>query len=169
MTEILALIAGLSGEPQMIDQFDRSPAKDNAGAYPISFAPCPTPLGRNEIEGETVFCGTVNVPERHDAPDRTRIDLFFTVMRAHSAFPEPDPVLHLHGGPGGGVVSRIEMFADIFEPLRRTRDIVMFDQRAAVLSAGSTTCRTALDQSLVAVIDGTFSFIDVSPEEDAVS
>ncbi len=164
LTEILALIASLVGEPDVPERFTDYFRGGNVAAYPIVVEPCPTPLGRNEIEGETIICGTVNVPERHDAPSGQRIDLFFTVMRAQSTYPEPDPVLHLHGGPGGGIVSRIEMFAEIFEPIRRTRDIVMFDQRASVLSAKSTTCRGALDRSLGDVITGTFSFTETSSE-----
>ncbi|WP_224823612.1 alpha/beta hydrolase [Cognatishimia sp. MH4019] len=169
LTEILALIASLSGEPEIPDQFAPYFEGGAASAYPITVVPCPLPLARNEIEGDTVICGTVNVPERHEMPDGKRIDLYFTVMRAHSAVPEPDPVLHLHGGPGGGAVTSIEMYAGIFEPLRRTRDIVMFDQRAAVLSSQSTTCRAALDQSIGNAIDGTFSFVDVTSEDGSLT
>ncbi len=166
LTEILALIAGLVGEPDVPERFADYLRGGEVAAYPIVVAPCPTPLGRNEIEGETIICGTVNVPERHDAPDGQRIDLFFTVMRAQSTYPEPDPLLHLHGGPGGGIVSRIELFSGIFEPMRRTRDIVMFDQRASVLSAKSTTCRAALDQSLGDILTGKFSFTETSSDGD---
>ncbi|MEO1557577.1 MAG: alpha/beta hydrolase [Pseudomonadota bacterium] len=164
LNEILALIASLVGEPEIPERFASYMRGGEVAAYPITVEPCPTPLGRDEIEGETIICGTVNVPERHDVPDGQRIDLFFAVMRAQSSYPEPDPVLHLHGGPGGGVVSRVEMFAEIFEPMRQTRDIVLFDQRASVLSAKSTTCRGALDRSLGDVITGTFSFTETSPE-----
>ncbi|MEM7685016.1 MAG: alpha/beta hydrolase [Pseudomonadota bacterium] len=164
LSEILVLIASLSGEPDIPDRFATYAEGGAVGAYPVTVAPCPTPLGRDEIEGETVICGTVNVPERHDTPDGNRLDLFFTVMRAHSMYPEPDPMLHLHGGPGGGIVSRIELLADIFEPIRATRDVIMFDQRAAVLSSESTTCRSALDTSIGAVIEGSFTFTNITTE-----
>ncbi len=94
----------------------------------------------------------------------TGLICFFAVMRARSIYPEPDPMLHLHGGPGGGMVSRIQLFADIFDPIRETRDVIMFDQRAAVLSSGTTTCRSALDTSVDAVIEGSFSFTDITAE-----
>ena len=165
LTEILTVIAGLLGEPDIPDSFAPYYQGGHDAAYPVAVEPCATSLGRMEIEGQTVICGTVNVPERHDAPDGQRIDLFFTVMKAQSSYPEPDALLHLHGGPGGGVVSRIEMFADIFEPIRRTRDVIMFDQRASVLSARSTTCRSALDRSLGDVISGTFSFTETASED----
>lgn len=164
LTRIPALIASLVGEPDVPDRFTPYYRGGDVAAYPVTVAPCPAPLGRDEIEGETIICGTVNVPETHDAPEGQRIDLFFAVMRAQSTYPEPDPVLHLHGGPGGGIVSRIEMFAEIFEPMRRTRDVIVFDQRASALSAKSTTCRAALDQFLGDVITGTFTFTETSPD-----
>lgn len=165
LSEILALIASLSGEPDLPDQFATYAAGGADNAYPTTVMPCPAPLGRDEIEGETVICGTVSVPERHAASDGARIELVFGVLRARSMYPDPDPMLHLHGGPGGGIVTRIEMFADILEPIRRTRDVILFDQRAAVLSARSTTCRTALDASLDQVIDGSFTFTNVTTED----
>ncbi|WP_425093041.1 hypothetical protein [Tropicimonas sp. S265A] len=124
LAALLALIAGISGEPNIPDQFAAYLQGGPTAGYPVTVRDCPDPLGRAEIELETIICGTVNVPEKHAEPDGRRIDLFFTVLRAQSSYPEPDPVLHLHGGPGGGIVSRIELFADIFEPLRRTRDII---------------------------------------------
>ncbi len=162
LVEILALIASLSGEPDMPARFETIASGGSADAYPISVAPCPAPLGRDELEGETIICGTVSVPERRASPEGNRIDLFFTVMRAHSMYPDPDPMLHLHGGPGGGIVSRIELFADIFEPIRSTRDVIMFDQRSSVLSSRSTTCRSALDTSIANVLQGSFSFANIT-------
>lgn len=164
LTDVFALIASLSGEPEVPEHFETLAAGGSVEAYPVTVAPCPTPLGREEIEAETIICGTVNVPERHDTPDGNRIDLFFTVMRAHSMYAEPDPMLHLHGGPGGGIVTRIEMFSDIFEPIRRTRDVIMFDQRAAVLSARSTTCREVLNANLDDALLGSFTFTTITDE-----
>ncbi|SLN11933.1 Tripeptidyl aminopeptidase precursor [Pseudoruegeria aquimaris] len=159
LANILALIASISGPPDMPESFKALASGGADPDYPVTLAPCPGPLGRDEVEGETILCGTVNVPERHADPAGRRIDLFFTVMKARSTYPEPDPVLHLHGGPGYGIVSRIETFSEIFAPLRRTRDIVMFDQRAAALSGRSATCRAAFDASIADVVEGRFSMV----------
>ena len=49
-------------------------------------------------------CGTVSVPEDHAKPDGRRIPLTFMVFKSRSLAPAPDAVVHLHGGPGVGIV-----------------------------------------------------------------
>jgi pimeloyl-ACP methyl ester carboxylesterase len=158
LAEVLATIAALAGEPDMPEQFATLADGGFNSAYPVAVAACPQPLGSTEIEGQTIICGTLTVPEHHDGTDSHTVELFFTVLKAHSMYPEPDPVLYLHGGPGGGTVSRIEQFAGIFDIFRQTRDVVMFDQRAAALSGASATCSILFDQSIGNVIDGTLDF-----------
>ena len=54
------------------------------------------------VEGTTVACGKVSVPENHDKPDGRQIDLTFMLLKSHSQSPAADPVVYLHGGPGSG-------------------------------------------------------------------
>ena len=152
--QILALLASLILNDPAAGPFDQLAAGGYDPAVPVTIASCPRPLPRAEIEGKTIICGTVSVPENHDKPDGTRVDLIFTLMKSHSSYPAPDPLLHLHGGPGGGVLGRIEKFAEIFDPWRATRDIVMFDQRAAGLSSSSVSCFDALASNLVDIAQG---------------
>ena len=52
-----------------------------------------------EVEGETVICGTVTVPENYNEPEAGQIDLAFAVLRSsssNSGVPSPSPT-------GGGV------------------------------------------------------------------
>ncbi|MHC1742335.1 MAG: hypothetical protein AB9873_04790 [Syntrophobacteraceae bacterium] len=58
---------------------------------PIAQISCPRPLPANEIEGKTVFCGTVQVPEDNSMPDGKKITLQFAILKTHSQYPEPDP------------------------------------------------------------------------------
>jgi hypothetical protein len=60
-----------------------------------------------EIEGKTLICGTVNVPEDHAMPEGRRMDLQFAVYKSRSLVPAADGVVHLHGGPGGGIVDAV--------------------------------------------------------------
>ncbi|TPW26334.1 alpha/beta fold hydrolase [Martelella alba] len=148
-TQMAALLAALSA-PSAID--DAFPAVASGGVdplVPVQIKACPRPIGKEEIEGKTIICGLVSVPEDHDTPDGKHIDLFFTVLKSHSSVPEPDPVAYLHGGPGAGTLESLEGVAQVFDPFRQTRDVIMWDQRAAGLSSQSVTCFNAIYQSFL--------------------
>ncbi len=135
------------------------PAVTAGGAdarYPVTVAPCPRPLAPGEIEGRTVICGTVDVPERHDAPDERRISLAFGLYRSRSLAPAEDPVIYLHGGPGGGAVAELATtFYFLFDQYRDRRDIVTFDQRAAGLSSDMVTCFDTFEGNIFELFTGT--------------
>ncbi|MBK8637677.1 MAG: alpha/beta fold hydrolase [Chromatiaceae bacterium] len=92
-----------------------------------------------EIEGHTVACGAVSVPEDHAKPDGRRIPLTFMVFKSRSLVPAPDAVVHLHGGPGCGIVENVALTSTYFEGLRARRDVVAFDQRGVDTSSGRET------------------------------
>ena len=139
---ILAMIAALAGNPgNDFAAFKAGGADPNA---PIGQIVCPRPMPANEIEGQTVFCGTVQVPEDHSDPEGKKITLEFSVLKSWSQYPEPDPVVFLQGGPGGSAISQIPLYADAFDGFRATRDVVLWDQRSAGLSGGSVKCFGAL-------------------------
>jgi pimeloyl-ACP methyl ester carboxylesterase len=141
--QILALIAALSGTPD-VDPFATlrsEAAKPNAM---VSIEPCPRPLPAHEIEGVSLLCGRVSVPEVRSKSGGKTIALAFAVLKATSRFPEADPVIYLQGGPGGSAVAQIPLIERIFRPWRDRRDIVMFDQRSAGISGLSTSCTNML-------------------------
>jgi pimeloyl-ACP methyl ester carboxylesterase len=79
-------------------------------------------------------CGHVDVPEhRGDAASR-RIAIFVAVLPANSLSPKPDPLFVLAGGPGQAA-SSLGPFARLLTGVRRTRDIVLVDQRGTGRSA----------------------------------
>ena len=142
--QMLALLAGLTSPNANVGDFAQLKAGGYDRTIPATVKACPQPIGQDEIEGQTIVCGTVSVPEDHDAADGKRIDLFFVVLKSHSTYPEPDPLVYLHGGPGAGTLGDIGYFAHAFDAWRVNRDVVMFDQRAAGLSNASVTCFDAL-------------------------
>jgi len=73
-------------------------------------------------------CGTLPVLEDRARPDGRKIDLFIAVLPANTLTPKPDPFVILAGGPGQAA-SQLAAFAAQFNTLRRTRDIVLIDQR----------------------------------------
>ncbi|MBF9030398.1 alpha/beta fold hydrolase [Rhodobacterales bacterium HKCCE3408] len=139
--QIFALVAALlAGEPDA----SNFPVVAGGGAdprYPVAVAPCPRPVAPDEIEGETIICGTVTVPLNHFEPDGGQdVDLLFAIYRATSLVPAPDPVVHLHGGPGSGIMQSVGLTSFAFEELRRRRDIIAFDQRGVDTSGGIDRC-----------------------------
>ncbi|QJF51623.1 alpha/beta hydrolase [Roseobacter ponti] len=111
-------------------------------------ADCTRPLAPLEIEGQTIRCGFVTVPVDHAVPDGPTLRLAFAFFKAHSTAPARDPVIHLHGGPGGGIVERVAKLSTYFDKLRRSRDIIVFDQRGVDASGETTRCVTTLADNI---------------------
>jgi pimeloyl-ACP methyl ester carboxylesterase len=79
-------------------------------------------------------CGTVEVPEDRAKPDGRRIGIFVAVLPANTLTPKADPLLILAGGPGQAA-SALAPFASRLVEVRRTRDVVLVDQRGTGRSA----------------------------------
>jgi hypothetical protein len=141
-SQILTLISVLTGNS------DADFAKEKFGfrgsAAPTTQIVCPRPMPANEFEGKTVYCGTVQVPEDHANPGGKKIPLKFAILKSWSQYAEPDPIVFLQGGPGGSAISQIPLYAGTFEAFRKTRDVLLFDQRSAGLSGQSVNCFKAL-------------------------
>lgn len=73
-------------------------------------------------------CGTLSVPENRAEPSGRKIDIFVAVMPANTASPRRDPFVVLAGGPGQAA-SHLAPFASRLAEIRRTRDVVLIDQR----------------------------------------
>jgi pimeloyl-ACP methyl ester carboxylesterase len=84
---------------------------------------------------EVVRCATLFVPENRANPDGRRIPLSIVVLPAEGPA-EPDPLYHFAGGPGQAATEFADGNARRFATIRRTRDIVMVDQRGTGHSNG---------------------------------
>lgn len=152
--QIIAVVTALlSGQPDPA----AFPAIAAGGAdprYPVTIETCPaTSVPPTEVEGSTVICGRVNVPEDHAKPDGRRIDLAFAVLKARTLSPAPDPVIYLHGGPGGGAIMGLAgIVHPLFDGYRNRRDVVTFDQRAAGISSDMVTCFDTLGGNIYALL-----------------
>lgn len=103
---------------------------------------CDLYLTAGERAGETVRCGFVPVPWDRSQPTGAMADLAFIVLKATGDQPQPDAILHVAGGPGIGVTSRdaaLEL-AIRYAPLRRSHDIIIYDQRGVGRSQPTFTC-----------------------------
>jgi len=73
-------------------------------------------------------CGTLAVPEDRSKPAGRKIEIFAAVLPANTVTPKSDPLVVLAGGPGQAA-STLAPFASRLAELRRTRDVVLVDQR----------------------------------------
>lgn len=132
------------------------PVLEQGGAeaqFPVTVAPCTQSVAPGEIDAVTVRCGTVSVPEDHDTPDGRRIELSFVVYKSFSKAPARDALVYLHGGPGSGVVERIDDTSFLFNSFRARRDLVAFDQRGVDASGGGTRCYQAIAEFYPAMLE----------------
>lgn len=134
--QIVAFVLALAAPPAAEPSFPLIAAGGPDPRYPVVATACPGPLAPYEVEGTTVACGKVSVPEDHDKPEGRRIELSFMVLKSHSTAPATDPVVYLHGGPGGGIVRDPLLISRFLNELRDRRDIIAFDQRGVKTSAG---------------------------------
>lgn len=158
--QIFALIAALTAEPDP-DAFATLKAGGANPAYPVTVTPCARPVAPAEIDGKTVICGTIQLPIDHRAPDGPTINIAFNLYKAHSLTPEPDPVIYLHGGPGGGTVSKVARTVSFFEHLRGRRDIIAIDERGVDASAPEMDCYTTLGAQLGPVVEAQVTHAEV--------
>ncbi len=90
-----------------------------------------TACPEHRLHGE-VACYVVNVAEDPGNPDARTIPIRIMVLQSGAAAPAPDPLYVLPGGPGQSAIGMANLrrfFADFFDPVRRSRDVVLVDQR----------------------------------------
>ena len=80
-------------------------------------------------------CGTLERHEDPSDPASPLLALSVAVVPALSLEPEPDPFVPIAGGPGQSTIEFYSMLPHAFEDIRRTRDIVLLDQRGTGSSA----------------------------------
>ena len=164
--QILALIAALSGTPAK-DPFAALKAEAAKPNAVVSLEACPRPFPAGEIEGTTLLCGRVKVPEDPAKPSGKMLPLAFGIFKTTSLFPEPDPLVYLEGGPGSSSFAIMHKIREAFAPWRDRRDIIFYDQRSGGLSGGSVHCAKALTQNVVEIArPGSTANVDGIPAPD---
>jgi pimeloyl-ACP methyl ester carboxylesterase len=147
---ITALSLLLSDSPAAT--FDRLVAGGHDARYPVEVTACPETSEPLDIEGQTLLCGTVSVPENYAQPDGRRIPLHFVLGAARSRAPFPDAIVYLHGGPAGGALDNIaQTTGTVLGAHRAHRDVVSFDQRGAMLSSTNVRCYGEMADNIVRI------------------
>ncbi|MFN8464466.1 MAG: alpha/beta fold hydrolase, partial [Caldilineaceae bacterium] len=110
-------------------------AQDSSFVPTATTIPCPMALPAGEVEGQTVTCGQISVPEDWANAAGKQITITYALLHTKSQSPFPDPVIYFDGGPGESSLESIAFLSSALGKLRATRDVILFDQRGALYSA----------------------------------
>ena len=104
-------------------------------------APCPFTPAADQVEGLTIRCGFVLVPENRTHPERTWIRLAVAIFKAPTLATRR-PLIFLGGGPGSFVLDDFgpRVTDSLARDLTSGRDFIMFDQRGVGFSQPSLSC-----------------------------
>jgi pimeloyl-ACP methyl ester carboxylesterase len=93
-----------------------------------------------------IECGYLPVPEDRLREDSPVIQVSFAIVHSENPNPAPDPIVILHGGPGGYTLDMLNDWLYIFDYPNLTRDLIILDQRGIGYSTPSLNCPEAQDQ-----------------------
>lgn len=97
-------------------------------------------------------CGSLEVPENPDEPGGRMISLNIAMAPATGKTTEPDPVFFFAGGPGQAASETWVMLRSVLNKIRKSRDIVMIDQRGTG-GSNKLECTTDTEEDLNQEID----------------
>lgn len=99
---------------------------------------CPKPLRTGEVDGQTIECGMLSVPELYSKRFGKKLQLAVLVLKSTSPNKKPDPIIYLQGGPGGAALETVSTWQH--SPWRMERDIILIDQRGTGYSEPDLRC-----------------------------
>ena len=122
-----------------------TPVASQAPAFEPSRCPVAMPSG--QVEGQSVECGYLVVPESRRRPSKRTLRLAVATFKNPSGITKPDPIVYLAGGPGGSSLEMIDRTFGGYSPaLAASRDLILFDQRGVGVSQPALDCPgSALD------------------------
>lgn len=106
-----------------------------------------------------VKCGKLEVPENYQQPDGDKIAVNFAVLPAIDDSEYKVPLMFLAGGPGQAAVELATGLNRVFSEVRKTRDIILVDQRGTGKSSALSCEFEAVDNVYSALPDA------VNPQE----
>lgn len=137
----LAVLVILAGTSVLL--FARRPVP-KAGSVPNPYhvAKCPFQLGAGMVEGQTVTCGFLTVPEERDQAHSANIQLAVATFKAPQPKASATPMLYLTGGPGGGALGDLGSYISTqnLPDITLGRDLILLDQRGTGYSKPALNC-----------------------------
>jgi len=117
----------------------------------IGFSNCTLALPGTNLTANA-RCGSFDVAENPAEPDGRKITLNIAVAPATGKTTEPDPVFFFAGGPGQAASETWVMLQPVLNKIRKSRDIVMIDQRGTGKS-NKLACESDIEEDLNQEID----------------
>jgi pimeloyl-ACP methyl ester carboxylesterase len=139
----LALLLGACNLPGGATTKATPTAATSTGRF--THAACPFSLGAGYfVDGQTVRCGFLAVPEDRANPASHSIQLAVAIFKTPSHTPAPDPVIFLQGGPGGRIIQDLAQAIVGNQLDLQTQfgnhDLILVDQRGTGYSKPSLQC-----------------------------
>ena len=98
------------------------------------------------VDGKTVKCGYVTVPENRQNPNGAKVQLAVAIFKSPKVQNDQSPVVRLEGGPGGPSLDDWAQYitASNLSDFVFDHDLIMFDQRGTGHSTPSLNCSELL-------------------------
>lgn len=117
----------------------------------IEFSNCMLALPGTNLTA-SARCGSYDVAENPSEPDGRKISLNIAIAAATGKTTEADPVFFFAGGPGQAASETWVMLRPVLNKIRKSRDIVMIDQRGTGQS-NKLACDSEIEEDLNQEID----------------
>lgn len=139
------LIGGILAAPALMGLSQVAEARDlhTDSERPPRFElqrPCPFEAA-STVEPERVTCGYLVVPENRAETDSALLRIPVAIIKTTAENPRPDPLVFLHGGPGGAPLTSpasFKLFANY--RLGADRDIILYNQRGSLMVEPDLSC-----------------------------
>ena len=117
----------------------------------IKFSNCALALPGTNLTANA-RCGSLEVPENPEDPEGRKISLNVAIAPATGKTTEPDPVFFFAGGPGQAATETWVMIRSTLNKIRKSRDIVMIDQRGTG-NSNKLECTSEIEEDLNKELD----------------
>lgn len=107
-----------------------------------------------------VKCGKLQVLENYNKLDGEHITINFVILPAIDNNDDKTPLMFLAGGPGQAAAELASGLASVFYEVRKTRDLILVDQRGTGASH-PLQCEDAAEQNVYALTPEDFSEEDI--------
>lgn len=107
-----------------------------------------------------VKCGKLQVPENYSKSDGGKISINFVVLPAIDNSDNKTPLMFLAGGPGQAAAELASGLRQVFNEVRKTRDLILVDQRGTGQSH-PLQCEEAIEQDIYTITPEEFSAQDI--------
>ena len=96
---------------------------------------CPVELPVGEVEGESIICGEIAVPENWNERAGREIKLTYAIVKASGTDVLDSPIIYFDGGPGISSLTSLSGLSTDFAHLRQNHDLIFWDQRGNIYSS----------------------------------